>query len=80
MIVAPLTALLKKNSFKWTTVTNPPVFALPNLSKPFVIECDALGVGIGVVLMQEGKQLAYLSHALKGKALDLSTYGKELQP
>lgn len=28
--------------------------------------------------MQEGGLLVYLSHALKGKALDLSTYEKEL--
>jgi len=55
--------MLKKNSFTWiepaqaaflalkTAVTQAPVLALPNFSQPFVIECDASGVGIRAVLM-----------------------------
>lgn len=89
-IAAPLTQLLKKNGFKWTeaateaflklkeAVTNPPVLALPNFSKAFIIECDASSVGIGAVLMQEGKPIAYFSQALKGRTLTMSTYEKEL--
>jgi hypothetical protein len=62
-IAAPLTAMLKKNSFTWiepaqaaflalkTAVTQAPVLALPNFAQPFVIECDASGVGIRAVLM-----------------------------
>ena len=88
-IIAPLTALLKKNSFKWSeeasqafatlkaAMVTPSVLALPNFSKIFVVECDAFGNGLGVVLMQEGRPLAYLSQALKGKNLFLSTYEKE---
>ena len=64
IIATPLTALLKKNSFKWTeltmkafqdlkhAVTNPPVLALPDFSIPFIIQCDASGLGVGAVLMQ----------------------------
>lgn len=41
-------------------------------------ECDALGRGIRAMLMQHGRPLVYLSQALKGQALDLPTYEKEL--
>lgn len=54
------------------------VLALPNFAQPFVIECDAIGLGVGVVLMQENRPIAYLSKALKGRALHMSTYEKEL--
>lgn len=59
-------------------MATPPVLGLPNFSKTFVIECDAYGEGVGAVLMQEGRPLAYLSQGLRGKNLHLSTYEKEL--
>jgi hypothetical protein len=89
-IAVPLTALLKKDSFCWTAkateafeklkeaMVTPLVLRLPDFSQPFVIECDASGEGLGVVLMQEGRPLAYMSQGLKGKSLYYSTYGKEL--
>ncbi|XP_035546666.1 uncharacterized protein LOC118348677 [Juglans regia] len=58
-------------------VSHPPVLKLPDFSKPFVIECNASGKGIEAVLMQSGQPIYFLSQALKGKALSLSTYGKE---
>jgi hypothetical protein len=43
-----------------------------------MLECNTSGYGIGAVLMQEGKPIAYYSQGLKGKNLFLSTYEKEL--
>lgn len=54
------------------------VLALPNFSKPFIIECGASGVGVGAVFMQDYRLIAFLSQALKGKALHMSTYENEL--
>jgi hypothetical protein len=65
-IAAPLTTLLKKNSFTWTQATAQDfqtlnmamcttlVLAHPDFTKTFVLECDPSGKGIGDVLMQEG--------------------------
>jgi len=89
-IAAPLTSLLRKNSFEWTptakeaftalknAVTNPPVLILPDFTKPFIIQCDASGCGVGAVLMQQERPIAFMSQAIHGKALHLSTYEKEL--
>ncbi len=86
----PLTALLRKNAFHWLpavtgaflplkeAVTSPPVLRLPDFTKQFTIECDACGTGLGAVLMQEGRPIAFFSQALKGRALLLSTCKKEL--
>lgn len=89
-IAAPLTNMLKKNGFTWSkealkafcqlkqAVTSPPVLVLPDFTKTIVIECDASSSGIGAVLMQEGKPLAFFSKALKGRMLSMSTYEREL--
>jgi hypothetical protein len=89
-IVAPLTALLKKKSFTWTiaaaqdfqtlktAMCTTPVLALPNFTKTFVLECDASGKGIGVVLMQEGQPLAFTSKKLYERNLGKPIYEKEM--
>ncbi|XP_026410459.1 uncharacterized protein LOC113305656 [Papaver somniferum] len=86
----PLTDLLKKNAFIWsplaeesfftlkTAMCTTPVLALPDFSKRFVVETDACSRGIGEVLMQGGRVIAYYSKPLGPKALGLSTYEKEL--
>ena len=38
-----------------------PVLELPDFSKPFTIEADASDLGIGAVLSQDKKTIAYLS-------------------
>ncbi|PKA50779.1 putative mitochondrial protein [Apostasia shenzhenica] len=89
-ISKPLTDLLKKGGFDWTEkagrafhelkikMSSPPVLALPDFSKEFCIESDASGEGIGAVLTQAGRPLAYFSEGLSEKHQLLATYEKEL--
>lgn len=70
---ARLTSLLKKNAFVWREVAKKaffdlmdsmcttPVLVVPDFTNTFVMECDSLGRGFGVVLMQEGHPLAFAS-------------------
>jgi hypothetical protein len=44
----------------------------------FELECDGSDIGLGVVLLQEGKLLAYFSEKFSGASLKYSTYDKEL--
>ena len=88
---APLTEVIKKTvGFKWgieqddafqllkDNLCTAPMFSLPKFSKTFEIECDASGIGIGVVLMKKNKSIAYFSEKLNGVTLKYPTYVKEL--
>jgi hypothetical protein len=72
-IETPLMSLTKKDSFSWTpeatkyfeqlkeVMCKAPILTTPDFTKTFIVECDASGNGIGAVLMQEGRPLAFES-------------------
>jgi hypothetical protein len=65
--------LEKDKKFEWTPtceasfqelkkwLTTAPILVVPDMEKPFSIYCDALGQGLGCVLMQDGHVEAYAS-------------------
>ena len=55
-----------------------PMLVVPSFNKIFVVEMDASSKGIGVVLMNEGHLIAYVSHILSDKAQKKSIYECEL--
>jgi hypothetical protein len=62
-LCAPLTDLTKKGTFKWSfeeqltfdkmkkVMTTCLVLSLPYFAQSFIVECDALGEGIGAMFM-----------------------------
>ena len=77
-LAGPLTALTRKGQkYVWTErceesfqelkrrLTTAPVLTLPQGTEGFAIYCDASKLGLGAVLMQHGKVVAYASRQLK---------------
>src|SRR3954469_18163794 len=90
-IARPMTNLLHQGvKFEWTDkcqesfqalkdkLTSPPVLAPPDTQKDFVIYCDTSRHGLGCVLMQERKVIAYGSRQLRAHEDKYPTHDLEL--
>ncbi|GJX47143.1 putative reverse transcriptase domain-containing protein [Tanacetum coccineum] len=64
--------LLKQN------LCSAPILALPEGTKNFVVYCDASHKGLGAVLMQKVKVIAYVSRQLKIHKKNYTTHDLEL--
>jgi hypothetical protein len=72
-VAAPLTTLIKREAFRWTdeaeeafqllkrALMQAPLLQMPDFNKRFIIDCDASGMGFGVVLHQGDGAIAYFS-------------------
>ena len=90
-IAKPMTELLKKGvKFNWNDkcdqafltlrklLTSAPVLAQPDITRPFDVYCDASGTGLGCVLMQDRRVIAYASRALRRHEENYATHDLEL--
>jgi hypothetical protein len=90
-IAKPMTELLNKEiKFHWDDkceeafhtlrklLTTAPVLAQPDCTKPFDAYCDASGTGLGCVLMQNNRVIAYASRALRNHEQNYPTHDLEL--
>ena len=86
-----MTELLKKGvKFVWddkceeafqtlkARLTTAPVLATPDSTKPFDVYCDASGTGLGCVLMQDNRVIAYASRSLRNHEKNYPTHDLEL--
>ncbi|WVZ49187.1 hypothetical protein U9M48_000564 [Paspalum notatum var. saurae] len=79
----PMTSLTKKEceeAFQTLKklLTSAPVLAQPDVTKPFDVYCDASSNGLGCVLMQEGRVIAYASRQLRKHEANYRTHDLEL--
>jgi len=90
-ISAPLTKLTQKNiKFQWSEaceksflelkerLTTTSILAVPSGSGGYTVYCDASRVGLGCVLMQHGKVIAYASRQLKKHEQNYPTHDLEM--
>ncbi|KAI0529675.1 hypothetical protein KFK09_002229 [Dendrobium nobile] len=89
-VMAPITDVLKLKQFYWgidqqssfdaikVALSSAPVLALPNFDKPFHVDTDASGTGIGAVLSQENRAIEFFSEKLCPSRQKWSVYEQEL--
>ena len=90
-MVSPLTQLTRKDQpFSWTDegeacfedmkrrLTTAPILAILNTTKTFEVYCDASYQGLGCVLVQDKRPLAYASRQLKVHEKNYPTHDLEL--
>ncbi|KAK4380146.1 hypothetical protein RND71_002008 [Anisodus tanguticus] len=89
-ITAPLIKMHKEAKFQWSDaceksfqemksrLTSSPVVALSKGSEGYVVYCGASKVGLGYVLMQHGKVIAYASRQLRKHEQNYLTHDLEL--
>ena len=90
-VAYPINSLQKKGKvFKWTSecqrsfeqlkhlLTTAPILSIADPNKDYVVCTDASKEGVGGVLMQEGRVIAYESRKLKEHEQKYSTYDLEL--
>jgi hypothetical protein len=90
-ITKPITELLKKgNKYLWSEacdeafkhlkrlLTTSPMLAQPDITKPFNVYCDASGMGLGGVLMQENRVISYSLRQLRCHEEHCPTHDLEL--
>jgi hypothetical protein len=90
-LAKPLTTLTQKGEpFNWEDkqetsfqklkhmLCSAPILSLPEGTEDFVVYCDASNQGLGCVLMQRGKVIAYASRQLKTHEVNYTTHDLEL--
>ena len=90
-IAAPMTRLTwKEVKFDWDDrceeafqelkrrLTSTPILIVPDRGQGYIVYCDALRAGLGCVLMQSGRAVAYGSSQLKNHEQNYPTHDMEL--
>jgi hypothetical protein len=90
LIAAPLTRLLRRDTFAWDAEANETfqalqqahptglVLQMPDFDSPFMVDYDASGIGFGAVLHQGEGPLAFFSHPFAARHHKLAAYEREI--